>query len=131
MKECVTLLAAGPVRRSFLAIALALGVAAALAAGDRQMADDSADALAQGQWHRGVGRQGDLVHRWRAGRSPRVGAARPGLRWRALPAMAFPRFGFAAVWTGRQLLVWGGTSPYYPHYPHLSLTMVYGKIATS
>ena len=29
-------------------------------------------------------------------------------RWRWLPPMPFPRFGFAAVWDGRQLLVWGG-----------------------
>jgi len=27
-----------------------------------------------------------------------------------LPPMAFPRSGFAAVWTGRQLLVWGGVT---------------------
>ena len=33
--------------------------------------------------------------------------------WRKLPPMAYPRTGFAAVWTGRQLLVWGGlTGPY-------------------
>jgi hypothetical protein len=29
-------------------------------------------------------------------------------RWRLLPAVAYTRHGFAAVWTGRQLLVWGG-----------------------
>ncbi len=29
-------------------------------------------------------------------------------RWRWLPRMAYPRSGFAAVWTGRQVLVWGG-----------------------
>ena len=29
-------------------------------------------------------------------------------RWRLLPAMPLPRFGFAAVWTGHRVLVWGG-----------------------
>ncbi|HUZ35941.1 MAG TPA: kelch repeat-containing protein, partial [Streptosporangiaceae bacterium] len=29
-------------------------------------------------------------------------------RWRWLPAMEFSRTGFAAVWTGHQVLVWGG-----------------------
>ncbi len=28
--------------------------------------------------------------------------------WRLLPAMPLPRFGFAAVWTGHRVLVWGG-----------------------
>jgi hypothetical protein len=29
-------------------------------------------------------------------------------RWRRLPAMAYPRQGAVAVWTGDQMLVWGG-----------------------
>ena len=29
-------------------------------------------------------------------------------RWRWLPKMPYPRSGFGAVWTGRQVLVWGG-----------------------
>jgi N-acetylneuraminic acid mutarotase len=29
-------------------------------------------------------------------------------QWRRLPAMPFARTGFAAVWDGRQVLVWGG-----------------------
>ncbi len=29
-------------------------------------------------------------------------------RWRLLAAMPQPRFGFAAVWTGHRVLVWGG-----------------------
>jgi hypothetical protein len=39
-------------------------------------------------------------------------------RWRLLPAMAFPRTGFAAVWTGRQLLVWGGLTDGGTPPPH-------------
>jgi hypothetical protein len=34
-------------------------------------------------------------------------------RWRRLPDMPLARFGHAAVWTGRQLLVWGGLSTPY------------------
>lgn len=34
-------------------------------------------------------------------------------RWRSLPDMPMARFGHGAVWTGRQLLVWGGqTMPF-------------------
>ena len=29
-------------------------------------------------------------------------------RWRHLPAAEYPRWNHVAVWTGRQLLVWGG-----------------------
>ena len=39
-------------------------------------------------------------------------------RWRWLPAMAYPRDGFAAVWTGRQLLVWGGLTAKGVPPPH-------------
>jgi hypothetical protein len=31
-------------------------------------------------------------------------------RWRRLPAMEFNRSWFAAVWTGHQVLVWGGVT---------------------
>jgi N-acetylneuraminic acid mutarotase len=31
-------------------------------------------------------------------------------RWRWLPAMEFPRAGHVAVWSGNQLLVWGGAT---------------------
>jgi hypothetical protein len=34
-------------------------------------------------------------------------------RWRLLPAMPLPRWGFAAVWTGHRVLVWGGLSGDY------------------
>ncbi|HZC73467.1 MAG TPA: hypothetical protein VE442_22410 [Jatrophihabitans sp.] len=34
--------------------------------------------------------------------------------WRLLPAMPLPRWGFAAVRTGRRVLVWGGLSGDYP-----------------
>ena len=39
-------------------------------------------------------------------------------RWRWLPAMPFARTGFAAVWTGRQLLVWGGLTAAGVAPPH-------------
>jgi N-acetylneuraminic acid mutarotase len=39
-------------------------------------------------------------------------------RWRWLPAMPFARAGFAAVWTGRQLLVWGGLTAAGVAPPH-------------
>ncbi len=39
-------------------------------------------------------------------------------RWRRLPAMAYPRDGFAAVWTGHQLLVWGGLTANRAAPPH-------------
>jgi Galactose oxidase, central domain len=41
--------------------------------------------------------------------------------WRQLPAMPFSRADFAAVWTGSQVLVWGGvtgSSPASPVPPH-------------
>ncbi len=34
-------------------------------------------------------------------------------RWRYLPAMPLPRRGFAAVWTGHYVLVWGGLTGSY------------------
>lgn len=34
--------------------------------------------------------------------------------WRLLPAMPLPRSSFAAVWTGRHVLVWGGLSGRFP-----------------
>ena len=34
--------------------------------------------------------------------------------WRLLPAMPLPRFGFAAVWTGHRVLVWGGLAGPFP-----------------
>jgi hypothetical protein len=43
--------------------------------------------------------------------SPSAGgeAYNPATRtWRQLPAMPFSRADFAAVWTGSQVLVWGG-----------------------
>jgi hypothetical protein len=39
-------------------------------------------------------------------------------RWRSLPKMAYPRSGFAAVWTGRQVLVWGGLTAAHVPPPH-------------
>ncbi len=39
-------------------------------------------------------------------------------QWRWLPAMPFPRTGFAAVWDGRQLLVWGGLTAKGVPAPH-------------
>jgi len=39
-------------------------------------------------------------------------------RWRWLPAMPFARSGFAAVWDGRQLLVWGGLTAAGVAPPH-------------
>jgi hypothetical protein len=38
-----------------------------------------------------------------------VGAYNPATNtWRQLPAMPFSRADFAAVWTGSQMIVWGG-----------------------
>jgi hypothetical protein len=39
-------------------------------------------------------------------------------RWRWLPAMPHPRSGFAAVWTGHQVLVWGGLTAARIPPPH-------------
>ena len=39
-------------------------------------------------------------------------------RWRWLPKMAYPRSAFAAVWTGRQVLVWGGLTTANTAPPH-------------
>jgi hypothetical protein len=39
-------------------------------------------------------------------------------RWRWLPKVAYPRSGFAAVWTGRQVLVWGGLTAANIPPPH-------------
>jgi hypothetical protein len=39
-------------------------------------------------------------------------------RWRWLPAMRYPRSGFAAVWTGHQVLVWGGLTAARIPPPH-------------
>jgi len=39
-------------------------------------------------------------------------------RWRRLPAMPFPRAQFGAVWTGRQVLVWGGLTATGTPPPH-------------
>lgn len=39
-------------------------------------------------------------------------------RWRWLPKMEFPRSGFVAVWTGRQVLVWGGLTAAKIPPPH-------------
>jgi Galactose oxidase, central domain len=50
-----------------------------------------------------------------SGTSARVLAYNPATnRWRLLPAMPLPRSGFAAVWTGHLVLVWGGLSGRYP-----------------
>jgi hypothetical protein len=72
-----------------------------------------ADAAAPGRRHCGVGRQ-LFIGGQRAGHggpAPRGLAYNPVTnQWRLLPPMAFPRSGFAAVWTGRQLLVWDGYS---------------------
>lgn len=38
--------------------------------------------------------------------------------WRWLPKMTYPRFGFAAVWTGRQVLIWGGVTSAEVPPPH-------------
>jgi len=38
--------------------------------------------------------------------------------WRWLPKMAYPRSGFGAVWTGRQVLVWGGLTATGTPPPH-------------
>jgi hypothetical protein len=41
--------------------------------------------------------------------------------WRLLPAMPLPRSGFAAVWTGHHVLIWGGLSGRFPTWappPH-------------
>jgi hypothetical protein len=39
-------------------------------------------------------------------------------RWRWLPSMPYPRDGFAAVWAGHQLLVWGGLTAANIPPPH-------------
>lgn len=39
-------------------------------------------------------------------------------RWRWLPVMQYPRSGFAAVWTGRQVLIWGGLTAASIPPPH-------------
>ena len=38
--------------------------------------------------------------------------------WRMLPAMPYSRDGFAAVWTGRHVLVWGGLTSTGAPPPH-------------
>lgn len=39
-------------------------------------------------------------------------------RWRWLPKMQYPRSGFAAVWTGHQVLIWGGLTAANIAPPH-------------
>jgi hypothetical protein len=54
-------------------------------------------------WGGGSGAQGDRLHADGAAYDPSTG------RWRTLPgAPLSPRVGQAAVWTGREMVVWGG-----------------------
>src|SRR5262249_60142327 len=62
---------------------------------------------------RGVGWYGNAVPGGAPGPAPAtIGMAyNPATgTWRDLPAMQYGRDGFAAVWTGRNVLVWGGVT---------------------